>query len=91
MTFSHRRVSRRRLVQSGLGAGLAVIVVGVQLGAVGSASTVEQRLASARIAASDSRHLGLLGTWAGKRPIGPALPEPLDAETAADVLSSYLV
>lgn len=73
-----------------LGARIEKAVVGVHLGTVGEYVDADRRLTAARIAASDARHLSLLSTWAANRPIGLALPNSLDPETAADVLSRYL-
>lgn len=81
---------RSRVSIAHLGTVIEKAVIGVHLGSVAAYTSAEHRLTAARIAASDARHMALLSTWVSDRPIGVALPNYLDTETAAEVLSRYL-
>lgn len=82
---------RTRAAIIALGARIEKAVIGIHLGSVAGHTAAEHRLTAARIAASDARHMALLSTWGSNQPIGLAFPNYLDPETAADVLSRYLV
>jgi hypothetical protein len=80
--------SRLRLAQ--LGIELETAFLGAYLGAAASLTDPGAAALAARLAASQSRHLGLHWSIADERPVGPAFPVPLDEQQVSAVLDRYL-
>lgn len=73
-----------------LGVTLETILLGAYLGAVGALQTDALKQPLARIAASESEHLGVLTQLAGGTPFGLSFPDALTIEEASNALDVYI-
>jgi hypothetical protein len=73
-----------------LGLKLERTLVGVYLQAVITGSNGDLRTLFARILANEAAHLSVCGGLATRRAVGNSFPEPIDVETASDLVGPYL-
>jgi hypothetical protein len=72
-----------------LGLALENTTLGFYLGAVDSFGPPDLKTTAARIAASESQHVGVLSGLAANRPVGVSFPAPLSLEAASDAIDPY--
>lgn len=72
-----------------LAVSLETTALGAYLGAVASVQTEGFKQPFARIAASESQHLGLVSRMSGGDPVGISFPDALSIDEVSDALDSF--